>query len=161
MLRSERGFTLIEMVVVMACLGIIAMAISALFMEAMSSYSAGQTAGLVVSDVRFAMDQISVRLREARDGSVVVNGAKNQVDFAVWEAGTNSYRTFSYTIVGQEIRANNQPLCSYVQSLRFDFEVVKKVVTITVTTVSSVPGARPGTGLPMTFSTRVALRNYR
>lgn len=157
---SERGLTLIEMVVVIGCLGVMAAVVSAIFVQGMSTYSAGQAAGLVVSDIRFAVDQMSMRLREARSGSIIVNPAKDQVTLEVWNAATNSYSAYTYRQSGQDIQVNGQPMCSYVQTLRFDLDVAKKEITITVTTVSSIPGARLGTGLPMTFSTRVALRNY-
>lgn len=156
--KNNLGFTLIEMIVAIGCLSLVAVVTAALFTEGMNTYSGGQTAGMVTSDLRFALNHMSTIIRQARKDSVTINAAKNQVSLQVWDDGTSNYKSYTYKQVGQDIRVNDQPVCSYVQTLRFD--ITGREVTITITSVSSVPGSRPGSGLPITLSTRVALRNY-
>jgi len=157
---TERGFTLVEMVVVLGTLGLIAVVVGALFLQGMSTYSAGQTAGLVIAEVRFVIDHMSARLREARGGSVSVTAGGRRITFQNWNAGTQAFVTHTYRLSGDAILFNDQPMASFIQTLSFDFDPVSRSVTITVVTVSSIPGAHPGVGLPFTLTTRVALRNY-
>lgn len=170
MRRAEAGLTLIEMLVAVGTMGLVAVIVASLFAQAMHTYSAGQAAGLVISDVRFAVEQIATRLREARPGTVVVvTVPEPRVTFHVWDRGINNWRSHSYRLSGQSVQhatsippalpANFQPMADYVATLRFELTDGGRAVTITATTVSSVPGARPGTGLPFTFTTRAVLRN--
>ncbi|MBT9134638.1 MAG: hypothetical protein DDT39_00831 [Firmicutes bacterium] len=161
MRRSERGFTLIEMLVAVAALGMVAVMVTALYVQGMHAYSAGQAAGLVIADVRFAVENMAARLREARPGTVVVADANRQVTFEWWDRSLSPprHRTIVYRLSGTDIQLNSQPMASFVQTLQFVLAPDGRSLTITVTTVSSVPGSRPGGGLPFTLTTRVALRN--
>ena len=161
MRRAEAGLTLIEMLVAVGTMGLVAVIVASLFAQGMHTYSAGQAAGLVIADVRFAVEQVATRLREARPGSVTVADAGRQITFQVWDRTLlpPGWRTLTYRLSGNDIRLNDQPMVSYVQSLQFMLTDGGRAVTITVTTVSSVSGARPGTGLPFTFTTRAVLRN--
>ena len=159
MRHAEKGLTLVEMLVALGTLGLLAVVVAALFAQGMHTYSAGQAAGLVISDVRFAVEQIALRLREARPGSIVVADAGRQITLQVWDRAGSVWRTHVYRLSGQDILLDGQPMASYVQTLQFLLTDGNRAVTVTATTVSSVPGARPGTGLPFTFTTRAVLRN--
>lgn len=159
MRRAEAGLTLIEMLVAVGTMGLVAVIVASLFVQAMHTYSAGQAAGLVISDVRFAVEQIAIRLREARPGTVVVAPDGQQVTLQVWDRGINNWRTHVYRLQRPDIRLDGQPMASFVETLQFVLTDGGRAVTITAVTVSSVPGARPGTGLPFTFTTRAVLRN--
>lgn len=136
-------------------MGLVAVIVASLFAQGMHTYSAGQAAGLVIADVRFAVEQIATRLREADPGSVTIAADGSRITFRV--RGT----PLTYHLYRPDIRLNDQPMASYVQSLRFEHAITPtgEAVMITATTVSSVSGARPGTGLPFTFTTRAVLRN--
>jgi Tfp pilus assembly protein FimT len=157
--RAEQGLTLIEMLVAVGTMGLVAVIVASLFAQGMHTYSAGQAAGLVIADMRFAVEQVATRLREARPGSVAVADAGRQITFQVWDRSISNWITLTYRLSGQDIQLNSQPMATYVQTLQFALTDAGRAVTITATTVSSVPGARPGTGLPFTFTTRAVLRN--
>jgi len=159
------------MLVAIATLGLVAMIVAALFVQGMHTYSAGQATGLVIADVRFAVENMSARLREARPGSIAITDHNRQIAFDWWERGatpgTGVFRRIVYRLSGTDIQLNGQPMASFVRTLQFALEPAgvqpqqARSLTITVTTVDhiDVPGARPGGGLPFTLTTRVTLRN--
>ena len=62
--NSQRGLTLVEVLIVIAVISFLTVTISSLFAEGMRTYQAGQVAGMVQSDLRFALNYIALHLRE-------------------------------------------------------------------------------------------------
>ncbi|TKB55986.1 PulJ/GspJ family protein [Ferrimonas aestuarii] len=75
-MRSNRGFTLMEMVVVIAMMGALAIGVTQFINFAMKIYLDGQQWGQAVSQHRYGLQRLSRELRDAVPGSVAIaNGS--------------------------------------------------------------------------------------
>ncbi len=70
-IRIEKGFTLIELVVVLAILSIVTVSIFRIFFFGMGTYASGKMQYDIQSDIRFASDVIRDRVRYVSDLDVI------------------------------------------------------------------------------------------
>ena len=148
---KQSGFSLIELVVVVAIIGVLAAVSSALYLEGLQTYSAGNAASTVLSDLRFALNHMVTDLRGANDVQVV---SPTVITYRSTEAPFER----QFRLVGTAIqRYDNQPICSFVHSLTFVLQ--DGILTIEIISVDSVDGNALGSGLPYTLSTTLKLRN--
>jgi type IV pilus assembly protein PilW len=89
-IRSQRGFTLVEMMVAVVIMGLVLMAIYQSFISQFRSYTAQDNVSAVQVDVRTAADMIA---RDIRNAGFAVQTGTNPVDLAVnGGAGSDSIR---------------------------------------------------------------------
>lgn len=150
--KSEAGVTLLELLLVMALLGILFAIVSGFFLQALALYGrqSGDTA--VQSDLRYAMDYMVRELRTAKAVlSITENGSK-----ITYTAGQGTPSTRYFQLRGSTIqRYDNQPLCQYVGSLQFAYDNETAKAAISLSSVTVVPGRN----FPYNLYTSVVLRN--
>lgn len=169
--NSQRGLTLVEVLIVIAVISFLTVTISSLFAEGMRTYQAGQVAGMVQSDLRFALNYIALHLREAVSVEMLDPDPTDptlfrRIRFKLTDvpATTVEFSTASYMldpVEKQVMRTKNagtaQPLCRFVKHLVF--EKTGEQISITIESVNTVTGQELGAGLPLTLNTVVYLRN--
>ena len=150
--KGQHGLTLIEVLMVVAVISFLTVTISSLFAEGMRTYQAGQVAGMVQSDLRFALNYMALHLRE---GVSVVMLDPDPTDPTLFRgirfdltdvpATTVEFCTASYLldpIEKQVMRTKNagtaQPLCRFVKHLVF--EKTGDKISITIESVNTVTG---------------------
>ena len=111
--NRQSGLTLVELVVVVAIIGVLAAVSSALYIEGFKTYSAGNAASTVLSDLRFALNYMVTDLRGANDVQVVSPA------LITYRSAQSPFER-QFRLSGDTIqRYDNQPICSFVQSLSF------------------------------------------
>lgn len=78
--KNQSGFTLIEMLVAVAIFVIVAIVVTGALMVVIQSYRKAQTAKLVIDNLNFVMDQITLDLREGAEYRGFNSGAEGASD---------------------------------------------------------------------------------
>jgi len=85
--KKSRGFTLIEMIVVIVLMGIIAGVVTPFILKAMQGYMASKARATLVSKGRLAMERLSREVRQAVPNSLTVLAGGTGIEFARARAG--------------------------------------------------------------------------
>ena len=165
--KQQRGFSLIELMVVLVILGIIILGLVTFFMGGTKSWVAGQSQLEAQRNARQAMDRM---VREIRHGELVTDGSTNNiaVDIPALGATGSEYNvTYSWGgASGDPIYRNTNPLINNVNILDFSYyDYSGSQVYPPDNTVSKVhinlEVDVDGDGNPdITLNTDVNLRNY-
>jgi len=112
--KQQRGFSLIEMMVVVVILGIIVLGLVTFFTGGAKSWVAGQSQLEAQRNARQAMDRM---VREIREADYVENSStSSSIDFHTPFDGT-----ISYSLSGSDLKRDNNTMISNVQSLTFSY----------------------------------------
>ncbi len=105
--NCTRGFTLVELLIVLALLGIVLAGLYNLLFFAQSGFTRASASTRINQDARLAIVSISNDLRNARpyaegeDAVTVTNS--NQIDITIFDVDANSYRVIRYRLENGEL----------------------------------------------------------
>lgn len=145
-LTNKKGFSLIEMMVVVVILGLIVLGLVTFFTGGAKSWVAGQSQLTAQRNARQAMDRM---VREIREASEITTKNDTEIIFDTpWVTG------ITYELLSNTINRNNIPLINNVSNLDFDYPSLSKVHILLEVDVDD-------DGNPdVTLNTDVNLRNY-
>ncbi len=86
---SSRGFTLLEMIIVIVVLGIIAVGTSQFIVQATQGYAVSAERGKLIAGGRVAVEKITRRLRNALPNSIRINASNQCVEYIPVIRATN------------------------------------------------------------------------
>jgi prepilin-type N-terminal cleavage/methylation domain-containing protein len=156
-IKRNAGFTLLECLVVMSLLGLLFCIVGGFIVYVTAAYSRQSASHLLQSDLRYAMDYMVRELREAVS-VVSITEDGSTITYTTMQQGQVVTRYFRLR-GGAIQRHDNQPLCQFVESVRFSYDGNTAVVGIALQSVSTLPQSSTGSGLPYRLFTSVALRN--
>ena len=143
---NNKGFTLIEMMVVVVILGLIVLGLVTFFTGGAKSWVAGQSQLEAQRNARQAMD---IMVREIREASEVTTNNDTEIIFDTpWVTG------ITYELLSNTINRNNIPLINNVSNLDFDYPSLSKVHILLEVDVDNDGKS------DITLNTDVNLRNY-
>lgn len=146
--NQNKGFSLIEMMVVVVILGLIVLGLVTFFTGGAKSWVAGQSQLEAQRNARQTMD---IMVREIREASEVTTNNDTKIIFDTpWVTGI----TYEYELLSKTINRNNIPLINNVSNLDFDYPNLSKVHIILEVDVDN--DGKPD----ITLNTDVNLRNY-
>lgn len=144
--KNQRGFSLIEMMIVVGVLGLITLGLVTFFMGGTKSWVAGQSQLAAQRNARQAMDRM---VREIREASEITTSNDEKIIFNTpWETG------ITYELSVNTINRNNNPLINNVSNLDFDYPSLSKVHILLE--VDADDDGNPD----ITLNTDVNLRNF-
>jgi len=150
--KNQKGFSLIEMMVVVVILGLIVLGLVTFFTGGAKSWVAGQSQLKAQREARQAIDRM---VREIRHGELVTDISVNNisVDIPALE-GTGSEYNVTYNLFDNTISRDGNPLINNVKTLEFtDLDASKVHILLEVDVDDD--------GNPdITLNTDVNLRNY-
>ena len=144
--KQQRGFILIELMIVVLILGLITLGLVTFFTGGTKSWVAGQSQLEAQRNARQAMDRM---VREIREASEITTSNDEKIIFNTpWETG------ITYELSVDTINRNNNPLINNVSNLDFDYPSLSKIHILLEVDVDD-------DGNPdITLNTDVSLRNY-
>ncbi len=144
--KQQRGFILIELMVVVLILGLITLGLVTFFTGGTKSWVAGQSQLVAQRNARQAMDRM---VREIRGASEITTSNDEKIIFNTpWETG------ITYELSVTTINRNNNPLINNVSNLDFDYPSLSKVHILLEVDVDD-------DGNPdITLNADVSLRNF-
>ena len=145
-IKRQKGFSLIEMMVVVVILGLIVLGLVTFFTGGVKSWVAGQSQIEAQRNARQAMD---IMVREIREASEVTTNNDTEIIFDTpWVTG------ITYELLSNTINRNNIPLINNVSNLDFDYPSLSKVHILLEVDIDN--DSKPD----ITLNTDVNLRNY-
>jgi len=114
--KQQRGFSLIELMVVVVILGIIVLGLVTFFTGGAKSWVAGQSQLEAQRNARQAMDRMVREIREA--DYVASTSISDDIDFHTPFVGSISY---SLSVSGGDLKRDDIPMINNVQSLVFTY----------------------------------------
>ena len=146
LISNKKGFSLIEMMVVVVILGLIVLGLVTFFTGGAKSWVAGQSQLEAQRNARQAMD---IMIREIREASEVTTKNDTKIIFDTpWVTG------ITYELLSNTISRNNIPLINNVSNLDFDYPSLSKVHILLEIDVDNDENP------DITLDTDVNLRNY-
>jgi len=143
--NQNKGFSLIEMMVVVVILGLIILGLVTFFTGGAKSWVAGQSQLEAQRNARQAMD---IMVREIREGSEIITDTDTKIIFDTpWVTG------ITYELLGNTLYRNSTPLINNVSILDFDASLSKVHIILEVDVDND---NKPD----ITLNTDVNLRNY-
>jgi len=137
--ENQKGFSLIEMMVVVLILGLIVLGLVTFFTGGIKSWVAGQSQLEAQRNARQAMDRM---VREIREGKNITNGSETSITVRVPHFDVNgnidSYYSVTYALNNTTIQRDTNPLIDNV--LKINGETIFKYYNNSGTEVPS-PGA--------------------
>ena len=167
-IKNQKGFSLIEMMVVVAILGVIVLGLVTFFTGGTKTWVSGQSQLTAQRNARQAMDRMAREIREAKD--IIANSTSLEIKY-----NTPWSTDLKYSWSGNEwdpIFRGNIPLINNVQSLNFKYfdslgvEIV--ILPISVTDAPNISKVHINLEVDMDkdgnsdvqLNTTVNLRNY-
>ena len=145
-IKRQKGFSLIEMMVVVVILGLIVLGLVTFFTGGAKSWVAGQSQLEAQRNARQAMD---IMVREIREASEVTTNDDTKIIFDTpWVTG------ITYELLSNTINRNNIPLINNVSNLDFDYPSLSKVHILLEVDIDKDDNP------DITLNTDVKLRNY-
>jgi len=145
-IKDKKGFSLIEMMVVVVILGLIVLGLVTFFTGGAKSWVAGQSQLEAQRNARQAMD---IMVREIREASEITTTNDTEIIFDTpWVTG------ITYKLLNNTINRNNIPLINNVSNLDFDYPSLSKVHILLEIDVDNDENP------DITLDTDVNLRNY-
>lgn len=167
-LKNQKSFSLIEMMIVVAVLGVIVLGLVTFFTGGTKSWVAGQYQLTAQRNARQAMDRM---VREIREASEIIASSTSSIEIN-FNTPWNTDLKYSWSgDEGDPILRGTNPLINDVQSLIFkyfdalDIEVVPTLSDETASKISKVHidlriDADKDSNPDITLNTDVNLRNY-
>jgi prepilin-type N-terminal cleavage/methylation domain-containing protein len=150
--ENQKGFSLIEVMVVVLILGLIILGLVTFFTGGARSWIAGQRQLEAQRNARQAIDRM---VREIRHGKLITDNSINSisVDIPALE-GTGSEYNVTYNLSGNTISRDGNPLINDVKTLNFTYPDASKVHILLEVDVDK-------DGNPdITLNSDINLRNY-
>jgi len=137
--ENQKGFSLIEMMVVVVILGLIVLGLVTFFTGGARSWIAGQRQLEAQRNARQAMDRM---VREIREGKNITNGSETSITVRIphfdVDGNIDSYYSVTYALNNTTIQRDTNPLIDNV--LKINGETIFKYYNNSGTEVPS-PGA--------------------
>ena len=150
-MKNQKGFSLIEMMVVVVILGLIVLGLVTFFTGGAKSWVAGQSQLKAQREARQAIDRM---VREIRHGELVTTSTTNSIEVDVPALGSEPSYNVTYNLSGTIISRDGNPLINNVKTLEFTYPDASKVHILLEVDVD-------GDDNPdITLNTDVNLRNY-
>jgi len=152
--KNQRGFSLIEMMVVVVILGLITLGLVTFFTGGTKSWVAGQSQLEAQRNARQAMDRM---VREIREGNnFTIGPSNNSVTISYLSSFGKDPVTYklSGTIIEREVNSVSSPMINNVKTLLFTSTDASKVHIVLEIDVDD--DGKPD----ITLNTDVNLRNY-
>ena len=154
-IKSQKGFSLIEMMVVVVILGLIVLGLVTFFTGGAKSWVAGQSQLKAQREARQAIDRM---VREIRHGELVTDISINNISVDIPALGSSSAYSVTYklsgTVIEREVNLVSSPLINNVKTLSFTPIGSSKVHVILEVDVDD------DNNPDITLNTDVNLRNY-
>jgi len=151
---NQKGFSLIEMMVVVVILGLIVLGLVTFFTGGTKSWVAGQSQLEAQRNARQAMD---IMVREIREGNTFAIGAGNEsVTISYLSSFVKDPVTYklSGTVIEREVNSVSSPLINNVKTVSFTYTDSSKVHIILEIDIDKDDNP------DITLNTDVNLRNY-
>jgi len=123
-IKNQKGFSLIEMMVVVVILGLIVLGLVTFFTGGAKSWVAGQSQLEAQRNARQAMDRM---VREIREGSEITTDTDTKIIF-----DTPWVTEITYELLVNTLYRNNTPLINNVSVLDFDASLSKVHILLEV-----------------------------
>ncbi|MBU4350459.1 prepilin-type N-terminal cleavage/methylation domain-containing protein [bacterium] len=152
-IKNQKGFSLIEMMVVVAVLGVIVLGLATFFTGGTKSWVSGQSQLTAQRNARQAMDRM---VREIREGELIESSSgEKYIEISFPDSFAKSNVIFSWSgTPGDPISRSSIPLINDVKTLNFTYPDASKVHILLEVDVDK-------DGNPdITLNTNVNLRNY-
>ncbi|MCK4241434.1 MAG: prepilin-type N-terminal cleavage/methylation domain-containing protein [Candidatus Atribacteria bacterium] len=151
--KQQRGFILIELMVVVLILGLITLGLVTFFTGGTKSWVAGQSQLEAQRNARQAMDRMVREVREAK--LVESSSGENNIEVSFPDSFAKSNVTYSWSgTPGDPVYRDSNSLINNVKNLTFTYPDVSKVHILLEVDVDD-------DGNPdITLNTDVSLRNY-
>lgn len=154
LISNKKGFSLIEMMVVVVILGLIVLGLVTFFTGGARSWISGQSQLEAQRNARQAMD---IMVREIREGESA-SGTTTSITVDIPALGSEDAYSVTYkwtgNIIEREVNSVPNPLINNVIKLEFDYPDASKVSIILEVDVDN--DEKPD----ITLDTDVNLRNY-
>jgi prepilin-type N-terminal cleavage/methylation domain-containing protein len=151
--NENKGFSLIEMMVVVVILGLIVLGLVTFFTGGAKSWVAGQSQLKAQREARQAIDRM---VREIRHGEEISSSTNHSITIAIPALGSDPADSVTYSWAGSPgdpINRKGNQLIDNVKYLFFDPDISKVHILLEVDV--------DGDGKPdITLNTNVNLRNY-
>jgi len=118
MIKTQKGMTLIELMVTMVILSIIILGLVVFFSGGVRSWITGQYQLEAQRNARQAMESMVREIRHGR--SIVGNSDDDTITVSIPDLGTGAYNV-TYDLSGTTINRGSNPLISNVQSLILEY----------------------------------------
>ena len=115
--QNQKGFSLIEMMVVVVILGLIVLGLVTFFTGGAKSWVAGQSQLEAQRNARQAMD---IMVREIIEGNSITSGS-NAASITINYLASFGKSSVTYSLSGTTISRDGNPLINNVQSLSFTY----------------------------------------
>lgn len=151
---NQKGFSLIEMMVVVVILGLIVLGLVTFFTGGVRSWMSGQSQLEAQRNARQAMD---IMVREIREGESVSSGTTTSITVDIPALGSDPAGSVTYTwsgISGDPINREGNPLIDNVKTVSFISTDPSKVHILLEVDVDD--DGKPD----ITLNTDINLRNY-
>jgi prepilin-type N-terminal cleavage/methylation domain-containing protein len=126
----QRGFTLIELVIVILVTGIIAAGASNLLYKGFLAYIEGKNISNVQYQSQLALMRMGIDLRNIRSSSDITTATSSQLTFVDINGST-----VSYSLSGGQLLRNSVALAPSVTSLSFTYYTSAGAATSTLTSI--------------------------
>ena len=147
---NQKGFSLIEMMVVVAILGLIILGLVAFFTGGARSWISGQSQLEAQRNARQAMD---IMVREIREGDSIVSGS-NATSVTIHYLASFGKSPVTYSLSGTTISRGGTPLINHVKTLNFSYPDASKVHILLEVDVDKDENP------DITLNSDINLRNY-
>jgi prepilin-type N-terminal cleavage/methylation domain-containing protein len=147
---NQKGFSLIEMMVVVVILGLIVLGLVTFFTGGARSWMSGQSQLEAQRNARQAMD---IMVREIREGDSIVSGS-NTTSVTIHYLASFGKSPVTYSLSGTTVSRDGSPLINHVKTLNFSYPDASKVHILLEVDVDN--DGKPD----ITLNTDVNLRNY-
>ena len=152
--KNQKGFSLIEMMVVVVILGVIVLGLVTFFTGGVKSWVAGQSQLTAQRNARQAMDRMVREIREGKSAS----GTTTSITVDIPALGLEDAYSVTYkwtgNIIEREVNSVPNPLINNVIKLEFDYPDASKVSIILEVDVDQ------DNNPDITLNTDVNLRNF-
>jgi len=148
--NNKKGFSLIEMMVVVVILGLIVLGLVTFFTGGAKSWVAGQSQLEAQRNARQAMDRM---VREIREGSSIVSGS-NATSITIDYLDSFGKSAVNYNLTGSVISRDSNVFIDNVQTFNFTYPDASKVHILLEVDVDEDENP------DITLNTDVNLRNY-
>jgi len=161
-IKNQKGFSLIEMMVVVVILGLIVLGLVTFFTGGAKSWVAGQYQLKAQREARQAIDRM---VREIRHGEAITAGTTNSITVTIPDLGSNDAYNVTYSWNGsyESINRESNQVIDNVQFLAFTYKYPDESTNILdvskVHILLEVDVERDGNP-DITLNTDVNLRNY-
>lgn len=122
-MRDQRGFSLAELLVACAIMGLILAGVVLLQWHGQQAYVAGAARVEVQQNARLALDMITTEVRLAQSVTAVgsacnnTSSGTNDITLSTWDSASSGWASVRYRLNGTLLERNDSPLIGGVQSL--------------------------------------------